>query len=304
MGTGILSGLFWAMETVLIGQVMHMEGMSVLFLTPFVCTFLHDAFSAIWMFAYNHKNGQIQAVRDSFQSRNGKFVSLAAIIGGPVGMSGYMMTIHYLGSSMGAVVSAIFPAIGALLAVLFLKEKMKWYQWVFLFLTLLGVYGINYSSSIEIVNVSLGFLGAFLCAFGWGMEAVILAKCLKSDQIRHEHALQIRQTTSALVYGLVLLPFLMKFNFMALFWNGRVLLLIGVAALFATVSYLFYYKAIYKVGASKAMALNITYVAWSIVLTVVLFQDFNFITPMTLGCSVLVFGCGILTTFDFKRKIV
>ncbi len=38
-----------------------------------------------------------------------------------------------------------------------------------------------------------------------------------------------------------------------------------LAALFAAVSYLFYYKTIAKKGAAKAMALNITYTAWAMI---------------------------------------
>ena len=36
-------------------------------------------------------------------------------------------------------------------------------------------------------------------------------------------------------------------------------------ALAGTVSYLCYYNAIYRIGATRAMGLNITYVVWSIV---------------------------------------
>ena len=304
MFTGILSGLFWALETVLIGQVMNMQGIRALLIAPFVCTFLHDTFSAAWMFFYNLKKGQIKDVYQALHSKYGKFVSVAALIGGPVVMSGYMMTIHYLGSSIGAVVSAVFPVMGAVLAVIFLKEKMKWFQWIFLFLTILGVYGIHYSTDMLVMNAWLGLTGAFFCSFGWGIEAVILAKCLKSDGMKKEFALQIRQMTSSFVYGLILLPFMKKFNLLHILWDGKLIFMIGLAALFATISYLFYYKSIYKVGAAKAMALNITYVAWSIVLTVFMFHDFQYVTPVMIGCSILVFGCSILTTFDFKRKIV
>lgn len=295
MFIGVLSGLFWAIETIVIGKVMSMETMQVLFITPFICTFLHDAFSAIWIGFHNHMKPDFKEFYTSLKTSNAKFVSIAAIIGGPIGMSGYMMTIHYLGSSIGAVVSAIFPAVGAVLAVLFLKEKMKWYQWIFLAFTLLGVYGINYSSDINVVNLWLGMIGAVLCSFGWGMEAVILAKCLKDDGLKDEHALQIRQTTSAIVYGIFLIPCIYFMDLPIDFLQGKIFLLIAIAALFATLSYLFYYKAIYKIGATKAMALNITYVAWSMILVG------TDLTPITIFCAGLVFICGILSTIDFKK---
>ena len=304
MVTGMLSGLFWAFETILIGFAMNSKDLNALFITPFICTFFHDAFSAFWITCHNTTRGNFLEVLSVLKTSHAKYVSLAAIIGGPIGMSGYMITIHYLGSSIGAVVSAIFPAVGAVLAVIFLKEKMKWYQWIFLLLTLFGVYGINYSSQVNVVNFGLGLIGACMCAFGWGIEAVILAKCLKDDCLKNEYALQIRQTTSAIVYGCVLVPFLMNSNVGVHFFQWRTLLWIGVAALFATLSYLFYYQAIYKVGASKAMALNITYVAWAMILTCAFFGSAANLTPMTVGCALLVLVCSILVTFDFKRKNV
>ena len=57
-----------------------------------------------------------------FLTQDYSFVSLAAIIGGPVGMTGYVLSIANRGASIGAVVSAIFPTIGALLACIFLKD--------------------------------------------------------------------------------------------------------------------------------------------------------------------------------------
>ena len=178
---------------------------------------------------------------------------LAAVIGGPIGMTGYVLAINYMGASIGAVASAVFPAIGAILAYFFLKEKMQWYRWIFLLATLLGVYGLSYSPELNITDFWLGIVGAMMCAFGWGIEAVILAKCMQDPDVKDEYALQIRQTTSALVYGIVLLPLLHGWGFtVSLFTSGTGWLLpvIAIAAFFATLSYLCYYRAIAAIGAS------------------------------------------------------
>ena len=143
-----------------------------------------------------------------------------------------------------------------------------------------------------------------MCAFGWGIEAVILAKCLKDPEVTDEYALQIRQTTSALFYGIVLLPVLKGWGFTASLFTagtGWLLPVIALAALFATASYLFYYKAIAQIGASKAMALNVTYSAWAMVFTVLLLRDTSVLTPMTVLCAVVVLVCGIFAAADFKE---
>ena len=308
MFAGIIAGITWAIATVVLGIALGMTPFcsteQAIFLAPFVSTFLHDACSAIWSAAYNGVKGNLGNVWKAFKTKSGKFVVLAAIIGGPIGMTGYVMAVNYMGASIGAVASAIFPAIGTILAYFFLKEKMKWYQWVFLIFTLLGVYGLSYSPDLQIANFWLGLLGALMCAFGWGIEAVILAKSLTDPEVTDEYALQIRQTTSALFYGIVILPVLKGWGFTASLvttGTGWLLPTIAIAGFFATISYLFYYKAIAQIGASKAMALNVTYCAWAIVFTVLILGDTSVLTVSTVACALVVLVCGIFAAADFKE---
>ena len=79
---------------------------------------------------------------------------------------------------------------------------------------------------------------------------------------------------------------------------------IAIAGLFATVSYLFYYKAIAQIGASKAMALNVTYTAWAIVFGVVLSAiqgAFQLPGGLTIVCALVVLVCGVFAAADFKE---
>lgn len=308
MFSGVIAGITWAAETVILGIALVMSEFctteQAIFLAPFVSTFLHDTFSAIWATIYNGVRGNLKNVWKAFKTKSGKWVVVAAIIGGPVGMTGYVLTVNYMGASIGAVASAIFPAIGAVLAYLFLKERIKWYQWIFLFATLAGVYGLSYSPDLSIQNFWLGLLGAAMCSFGWGIEAVILAKCLHDPEVTDEYALQIRQTTSAIVYGVVLLPILNGWGFTAdLVVNAKGWLLptIVIAGFFATVSYLFYYRSIAQIGASKAMALNVTYCAWAIIFTALFLGDTSVLNPLTIICTVVVLVCGVFAAADFKE---
>lgn len=307
MFAGIIAGITWAVETIILGIALVMSPFvsteQAVLLAPFVSTFLHDAFSAIWSCAYNGVKGNLPSVVKALKTKSGRFVALAAVIGGPVGMTGYVLSVANMGASIGAVASAIFPAIGAVLAYFSLKEKMQWYRWGFLILCLLGVYGLSYSPEINITNFWLGFAGTLMCAFGWGIEAVIIAKSVQDDAVTDEIALQIRQTTSALVYGVVILP-IMKgwvFTFSLFSGTGWLIPTIAIAALFATVSYLFYYKAISQIGASKSMALNITYSAWAVVISIIFLGDHSLLNPVTITCTLVVLIFGILAGADYKE---
>lgn len=308
---GVLAGVTWALETIVLGIALAMTPFisteQAVFLAPFVSTFLHDACSAVWAAVYNGVRGNLKNVWNALvKTGSGKYVVIAAVIGGPVGMTGYVLAVNYMGASIGAVASAIFPAIGAVLAYIFLKEKMQWYRWILLIMTLFGVYGLSYSPELDLSHFAIGVVGALMCAFGWGIEAVILAKCLQDPEVKDEYALQIRQTTSALVYGAILLPLMKGWKFTVGLFSadtGWLLPTIAFAALFATVSYLFYYKAIAKVGASKAMALNVSYSAWAIVFTVLFLRDTSVLTPTTIVCAVIVIVCGIFAAADFKELV-
>ena len=314
MLTGILAGLTWAAETVAVGIALdalpYVSMSKAALLAPFIATFFHDAISALLLFLYNAVRGELKPLFAVCKLPDFKWLILASAIGGPVGMTGYVMTVNYMGASVGAVASAIYPAIGTLLAFFFLKEKVQWYRWIFLVFTLLGVYGLSYSPNVAIENFWLGLLGTFMCAFGWGTEAVILAKCLKNQNIKSSCALNIRQAVSALIYGAIILPVLGGWKFVPQVLSGEnhiFLLTIAIAALFAGISYLFYYKTIADIGASKAMALNITYTAWAMVFTVLIFRDMSVLNGLTILCSAIVVVCGILSASDmsslFKEKI-
>lgn len=306
MFAGIIAGFTWAVETLILGVALAMSPFvsteQAVMLAPFASTFLHDAFSAIWACIFNGVRGKLPDVANALKTRSGRFVALAAVIGGPVGMTGYVLSVNNMGASIGAVASAIFPAIGAVLAYFFLKEKMQWYRWVFLILSLLGVYGLSYSPEINITNFWLGFVGTLMCAFGWGIEAVIIAKCVQDDAVTDEIALQIRQTTSALVYGAIILPILRGWGFTSSLFAGTGMLIptIALAALAATASYLFYYRAITQIGASKSMALNVSYSAWAVVLSIVIFRDMSLLNPVTILCTLAVLVFGILAAADYK----
>ena len=99
MIAGIIAGITWAIETIILGIALAMTPFvsteQAVILAPFVSTFLHDAFSAIWSCIFNCYRGKFPAVVNALRTKSGKYVMLAAIIGGPVGMTGYVLSVAY-----------------------------------------------------------------------------------------------------------------------------------------------------------------------------------------------------------------
>ena len=72
MITGIFAGITWAIETVVLGLALSMSPFvstsQAMFLAPFVATFLHDAFSALYMFLYNSIKGNLRHLLKVFKN--------------------------------------------------------------------------------------------------------------------------------------------------------------------------------------------------------------------------------------------
>ena len=293
---GLLAGILWGLDTVILGIALAMTPFvsteEAIVLAPFVSTFIHDACSACWMFLYMGTKKQLKLGVRALKTKSGKFIVLAALLGGPIGMTGYVSAINYIGPGYTAIISAMFPAIGAVLSYVFLKEKMSKVQIAGLAVSILSVIGLSYTPDGNAPeNFFLGLLCALLCAFGWAAEAVICAYGLKDPDITDEQALQIRQTTSALTYAAIILPVISGWNFTVSIIPTTTSAVILLSALFGTASYVMYYRAISKIGATRAMALNITYSAWSIVFAILLLGTLPSVTGIVFGILLI---CGSL----------
>ena len=113
-------------------------------------------------------------------------------------------------------------------------------------------------------------VGALACVIGWGSEAVILTWGMRDEAVDNEVALQIRETTSAVVYLFIVAPIAGVFGFTLHSLAHLSAGVVALAGLAGTASYLFYYKALSAIGASRGMALNISYSAWAIIFALVL----------------------------------
>jgi len=301
---GIFSGFAWAVDTVLIGIILSSQLMlatdQVVFLAPLVSTFLHDFMSTLWMMIYMAIKGQLKTALSKLKTRSGRFVMLGALMGGPIGMTFYVLAVKYIGASYTAAISAVYPAVGAFFAFVFLKDRLRSWNWLGLiisiaFIIVLGFTGDGFATE----NYMLGFIFVLICIVGWGLECVICAYGMKDEEVSPEEALQIRQLVSAVTYGLVILPsvgghFLTKEVVM----SSEIILII-VVALVGTASYVFYYKAIHEIGPTKAMALNITYSAWAVVISILALGS-PFSWKLIICCIAILVGA-ILTVADITE---
>ncbi|MHA6258913.1 DMT family transporter [Sporosarcina sp. CAU 1771] len=297
---GIFSGIFWAVDTVLIGVVLSMTGFlafeEILFVAPLLSTFLHDVFSAIWMTVFLLGKGEYKTAISSLKKKPGRIIILAGTLGGPIGMTFYVLSIQSIGSSYTAVISSIYPAVGALFAYIILKDKLRLGNWFGLIMSITFIILLSYSGELVVgSNASLGLIFLIICIIGWGLECVVSAYAMKDDGIKPEHALLIRQYTSSLIFGLLIIPIFVGHSYtLQIMTSPLVLLALAGVALAGTLSYIFYYNAINIIGPIRAMAMNITYAAWAVGFSAILFgatftwKEFIFATCIIVGSIVAV----------------
>lgn len=289
---GVASAIMWGADTVMMGIVLSMtpfiESEEVIFIAPIVSAFLHDIFSTLWTFIYLSSKKKLNILFKSIRTKSAGYVALGAILGGPVGMTGYLLSIKYLGPSYTASISSFYPAVGAILAAIVLKETVKKRAWIGLVISISGIIGLGYSKGGDRGSL-LGFLFIAMCIIGWGTEAVICSYGMKDDEIDSECALQVRQFISSICYGFIIIPIFKGLKLVTITISNPVFFIIIMTAAFGTISYLCYYSAIYKLGATKAMGINITYFVWTIILEAIFLGTPLSIKTILLG-SIVMFG--------------
>lgn len=302
--SGIMSGMTWGLDTVLIGVVMTLapfvEDPLLLVGGTFICSFLHDSFAAFWMTVIMGFRKRLGEFVKAVFTRDGLFCMLGALFGGPLAMTFYILAIAKGGAALTATVTACYPLLGSALAVLVLKERMSLRAWLGLVICVLGIFYIGYNpGAAPSPDMIGGILLAAVAAIGWATEAVVCGYGMKSGRIDPRMALLIREVTSGMAY-LILTPIMLSglgefgHGLQAVFSYLPAWLLLLVTALIGMSSFLLWYTGIDLIGAARALCLNVTYSFWAVFFTFIFFGgELNL--NIVVG-SVLVVGGVILAT--------
>ena len=110
---GITSGMSWGLDTVLIGLIMSTTtfatSTSLLVSGALVCSFFHDGFATVWMSLFLTVKKRIKCLLPKLRTRDGLFCVLGALLGGPIGMSFYMLAIEKAGPAYTATITSSYP---------------------------------------------------------------------------------------------------------------------------------------------------------------------------------------------------
>ena len=279
---GLFSGLFWGLGLTISAYIFSLYNIS-----PFVVAFVHDFISifilaAILLIKYKKIDFKI------FTNIRNISVIIGALLAGPIGMQCNLYAVKYIGGGLTSSITAVYPAVSVILAIVFLKHKVSKKTIVGIALIIAGIFAQSYTSE-QVNSFYIGFLFALICAVAWGSESVLSSYAM-SNNLTEIETLLIRQVTSFLAYLVIVL-----FNGFSVSEVADVKLggLIFIFVLSNMISYIAYYMSINRLKPAKATGLNVSYVVWTVVFSAI-FLGIGLSTLVVITSLVIMLGVYII----------
>lgn len=320
---GILVGLAWGLDGVLLGRVqevftsdaftstyaaMGISDRSVEF-APLVTAFFHESFCFVWVAIFLLFKKQLKHVFYLlFKTKKGRAAAIAALVGSPIGMGAYLLGIKYASTPYAASISVIYPGVGAILSYLILKEKLSKRAVAGIAISLFGSVMLGLQPGNVPETFLLGVVFALVAVLGWALEGVIVGFAMKKikdeDHIEAtpQQFLGLRYFIAMISYGLFVLPSIQGYKLAGYVVSSGMVWKIALIAILGAITYLSWYKAVDLIGAAMGTALNSTAAFWSVVFTAILFGEFD--PKIAIWCVIIVVGVFVFAIDPamFKKK--
>ena len=234
---------------------------------------VNDVCSAVWTLIYAAIIGRLGDFGRSLKTKPGRILIVAAIIGGPIASTAYVVGLQMAGSII-VPIAALNAAIGAIIGRMIFKQPLTkgmvgGIVLCFAAAVLIGSTGMSFGEGFS-GEMLLGMIAAFCAALGWGIEGAVggYACCMVDTEV----AICIRQCTSGIVNAVIFCSLLAMIGGDGI---GSGLALVGHALAdgpsiwmffigggFASWSFKFWYKGASMCGAALGMGCNGTYAFW------------------------------------------
>lgn len=265
MGTGIWAEWY--------GPASTLSAFAVVYTLSSVGAAVNDICSAVWSLIYAAIIGRLGDFGRSLRTKPGRILIIAAIIGGPLASTAYVVGLQMAGSIM-IPIAALNAAIGAIIGRAVFKQVLSGGMIVgivicFSAAVLIGSTGFEGGMGFN-AKMLIGIIAGFCAALGWGIEGAVggYACCM----VDYEVAIVIRQCTSGIVNGVIFVSILSLIGGDGI---GTGLSLVAqaltdmpslwmfvVGGIFASFSFKFWYKGASMCGAALGMGCNGTYAFW------------------------------------------
>ncbi|KEI00831.1 membrane protein [Clostridium botulinum] len=219
LSSGISYGLYTAFLTMGMTKGVWSDwyGKNTVGLSAFIIAYLlaalgnaiNDTCSAAWSLLYAILKGKFGDFLRCINTKPGRIMIVAALIGGPIASTAYVVALQMAGSIV-VPISALCPAIAAILGKVLYKQELNKRMAFGIGICvcasfLIGSTGFTGEAS---KGTLLGLLIAIIAALGWGFEGCVAG--YGTALIDPEIGICIRQVTSGIANLFILLPILGK----------------------------------------------------------------------------------------------
>ncbi len=329
---GLISGLFYGLYSAFItlgmstgiwaewyGPNTVLSAFAITYLLGALGAAINDTLSAVWAVIIAAIKGKLGDFFRTVKTRPGGMIAVAAVAGGPVAATAYVISLQLAGSIV-IPITALCPAIASILARILYKQKLTPR-------TIIGIL-ICFSASLMIASTGfggeapdglvLGMIVAFVAALGWGIEGCVAgyATCM----VDYEIGITIRQITSGLANLIILVPIFaimsggglgLSFDlFTAAVTDGSAMIWFVISGFLSVYCFNLWYKGNSMCGTALGMACNATYSFFSplctwIILGIIVGQDGWSLAPIAwIAAIVMSFGILVMAVnpLDLFRK--
>lgn len=278
---------------------------AVMFLLSAIATATTDSCSALWAIGAASIRGRFTDFLRCIASRPGMIMAGAAIVGGPLASTAYVVGLQKAGSLV-VPISALCPAIGAILGRTLFRQQLNRRMLLGIAICFLASAMIGSTSFGEAVpdGLATGMLFGILAALCWGIEGCVCG--YGTAMIDPEIGITIRQVTSGLSNMIVLVPLFGAISGTDTFGmvgkstaDAHVMQWFALAGLSSYLAFMCWYKGNAICGAALGMSCNGTFSFWGplccwIILGMLAGQD-GWSMPLIAWAAAVVMIMGIFT---------
>ncbi|MDY6084034.1 MAG: DMT family transporter [Dialister sp.] len=296
---GLVSGFLWGVNNLFLSlgyAYVPGEFLPAMMLgIPLACVAFTDSAAAVSLVLLNAARGLLPQIAQAAKTRSGLVICLAALLGGPVGQTSYVLGISMAGAANALIISSLYPIVGCLLAAFWLKQRVNGRTWCGIFLSVVGSILVGYQP--EAGEGGLFYQGiacALIAALCWGSESVIAVYGMKD--IMPDAAITIREAVSGAALLLIVLPCIRGYPALEVICRREESFYFFMAAgVVAGLSYMLWYKANHRIGCAKGMATNITYIIWGCLLNFLFGNSAEITGSVIAGCVLVMIGVMLVT---------
>jgi drug/metabolite transporter (DMT)-like permease len=261
----LASGVLWGLSGVLVAVALGMRPYAVAgsaLLAAAACVTINESVRLCWQVGQNAVSGRLRAPLGALRSRPGALACVAGLFGGPLATLCLFVAYQYAGVAYAYAITALSPAIGALLGLVFLRDRLAVRVWLGIALSVTGAVLVTWRPpSGAHPQFALGVVFALACALGWGIEPIFAARAMRALDAPVVYTLRVG--TSVVALALVVLPLLGGYPLMISALASRSTFWVVLAGMLGSSGYLLFFVAVNALGPGRAMPVNLTYVLWS-----------------------------------------